>query len=146
MMLTLSIRTGGASDRRLRHQPNNRPALALGVLMAALCGCAQTLSGGWETVDVQPAGASFPFNRIQFDPSGKYTASGLFDGSGRMTDDVRTTTGDFRQSGSQLQVQPHKGDPQSYRMRRRLDGKMEVILDTPGQKGQLKAVLAPSGQ
>jgi hypothetical protein len=114
--------------------------------MAALCGCTQKLSGGWETVDVQPAGASFPFNRIEFDPNGKYTATGLFDGSGRMTDEVRTTTGDYRQSGSQLQVQPHKGDPQSYRMRRRLDGKMEVILDTPGQKGQLKAVFAPSGQ
>ncbi len=116
-----------------------------GILLMTATACAPKLSGGWETVDVQPAGASFPFNRIQFDPSGKYTSTGLFDGSGRMTDEVRTTTGDFRQIGSQLQFQPHKGDPQSYHMRRRLDGKMEVILDTPGQKGQLKAVLAPSG-
>jgi hypothetical protein len=119
---------------------------AIGVLVAALCGCAPKLTGGWETVDVQPAGASFPFNRIEFDPSGKYTSSGLFDGSGRMTNDVRTTTGDYRRSGSQLQVQPHKGDPQTYRLRRRLDGKMEIILDIPGQKVRPKAVLAPSGK
>jgi len=120
-------------------------ALALGVLMIATAGCAPKLSGAWETVDVQPAGASFPFNRIQFDPAGKYTASGLYDGSGRMTEDVRTTTGDYRQSGSQLQFQPHKGALQSYHMRRRLDGKIEVILDSPGTQGHLKAVLAPSG-
>lgn len=120
-------------------------SLALGVLMAMMVGCAPKLAGSWETVDVQPAGASFPFNTVQFDPSGKYTASGLYDGSGRMTDEVRTTTGDFRHSGSQLQFQPHKGDPQSYQMRRRLDGKMEIILHTPGEQGQLKAILAPSG-
>ncbi len=124
---------------------NHRPSLAIGVLIAVTGGCAPKLSGSWETVDVQPAGASFPFNTIQFDPSGKYTASGLYDGSGRMTNEVRTTTGDFRQSGSQLQFQPHKGDLQSYQMRRRLDGKMEVILASPGQQGQLKAVLSPSG-
>lgn len=118
---------------------------ASGVLIAAMAGCSPKLSGSWETVDVQPAGASFPFNRIQFDPSGKYTASGLYDGSGRMTDEVRTTTGDYRQAGSKLEFRPHKGDPQSYRMRRRLDGKMEVILDAPSQ-GPLKAVFAPSGQ
>lgn len=119
--------------------------LAVGVLSVTMAGCASQLSGSWETVDVQPTGASFPFNTIQFDPSGKYTASGLYDGSGRMTDEVRTTTGDYTQTGSQLQFQPHKGDPQSYQMRRRLDGKMEVILRTPGAQGQLKAVLAPSG-
>ncbi len=123
-----------------------RTALAVGVLIVEFAGCAPKLSGGWETVDVQPAGASFPFNRIQFDPAGKYTATGLYDGSGRMTEDAHTTTGDFRQSGSQLQFQPHKGDPQAYTLHRRLDGKIEVILDTPGQKKQLKAVLAPSGQ
>ena len=108
-------------------------------------GCAPKLAGSWELVDVQPAGASFPFNRVQFDPCGKYTASGLYDGSGRMTDEVRTTTGDYRQAGSQLQFQPHKGDAQTYRMRRRMDGRIEVLLDTPGSKGQLKAVLAQTG-
>jgi hypothetical protein len=123
----------------------HRPSLALGMVVAAMAGCAPKLSGSWETVDVQPAGASFPFNTVQFDPSGKYTASGLYDGSGRMTNEVRTTTGDFRQSGSQLQFQPHKGDLQSYQMRRRLDGKIEVILASPGQQSQLKAILAPSG-
>src|SRR5262245_39093696 len=77
------------------------PALVFGILVTTLEGCAPKLAGGWETVDVQPAGASFPFNRIQFDATGKYTATGLYDGSGRMTDEVRTTTGDFRQSGAQ---------------------------------------------
>jgi beta-glucanase (GH16 family) len=118
----------------------------LGLLAwCAAAGCAPKLSGSWETVDVQPAGASFPFNTVQFDPSGKYTASGLYDGSGRMTNEVRTTTGDFRQSGSQLQIQPHKGELQSYQLRRRLDGKLEVILQRPGEQGQLKAIFAPSG-
>lgn len=95
-------------------------------------------------VNVQPPGAAFPFNRVQFDPAGKYTATGMYDGSGRMADDVRTTTGDFRQSGSQLQIQPHKGDPQVYTVRRRLDGKMEIILNAPGQPKPITAVLAPN--
>jgi len=124
----------------------NDLSLPVAVLMVTMTGCAPKLSGGWETVDVQPKGASFPFNNIQFDAQGKYTASGLYDGNGRMTDEVRTTTGNYRQLGSELQVVPDKGDPQSYRMHRRLDGKLEVVLDIPGQKKQLKAVLAPSGQ
>lgn len=136
---SICLTTAGRLNRRL--------PFAIGAVVACVCsaGCAPKLSGGWETVDVQPAGASFPFNRVQFDPAGKYTATGLYDANGRMADDVRTTTGDFQQSGTQLQFQPHKGELQTYRTRRRIDGKLEVILDTPGQKGQLKAILAPSG-
>ena len=107
-------------------------------------GCAPKLTGAWEIADVQPPGASFPFSRVQFDAAGKYTATGLYDGSGRMTDEVRTTTGDFRQSGAGLQRQPHKGDSQSYRVRRRLDGKMEILMEHPAQPRPLKAILAPS--
>lgn len=118
--------------------------ILLAALVTVLGGCAPKLSGAWETVDVQPPDASFPFNRVQFDPAGKYTATGLYDAGGRMTSDVHTTTGDFRQSGSQLQIQPHKGDPRVYRLRRRLDGKMEIILDASGQPTPIKAVLAPS--
>lgn len=106
-------------------------------------GCTQKLSGGFETVGVHPPEASFPFNRIEFDPSGKYTASGLYDGSGRMTDEVRTTTGEFRQSAGKLEIAPHRGDVQAYRIRRRLDGRMEILLDSPDRKQSIRAILAP---
>ena len=121
-----------------------RPRMLVLLLVVFAAGCAQKLSGDWEAVQVSPPGASFPFNRVQFDPAGKYTATGLYDGHGRMTDEVRTTTGDFRQSGGKLQILPHKGDAQAYRIRRRLDGKMEVILDVSDQKESVRAVFAPS--
>lgn len=126
--------------------PSLLTLLVLGLILLSTTGCAQKLSGGWETVGVHPPEASFPFNRIEFDPAGKYTASGLYDAKGQMTDEVRTTTGEFQQSGGQLKILPHKGDAQAYRIRRRLDGRLEVTLDVPGQKQPLRAILAPSNQ
>lgn len=111
------------------------------IVIGGIGGCAGKLAGSWETVQVRPAGASFPFNRIQFD-AGKYTAMGLYDGNGRMTEEVQTTTGEFHQSGSLLRFKPHEGENQSYRVRRRLDGKLEIVMKRPGGK-PLTAVLAP---
>jgi hypothetical protein len=125
-----------------QYRKHLRRALMLSVAIA--CGpggCAKDLSGSWETVQVRPEGASFPFNRIQFG-EGTYTAFGLYDGDGRMAEDVQTTTGEYRRSGSALQIKPHKGANQSYHVRRRLDGRLEIVMTRPGGK-PLTAVLAP---
>lgn len=122
---------------------NLRRGLVICCFMIILvAGCSNKIAGSWETVQIKPAGASFPFNRIQFD-GGKYTAVGLYDGSGRMADEVQSTAGDYQQTGSKIKIQPYKGEEQSYTVRRRLDGKLEIVFRGAGGK-PLKAVLAQS--
>ncbi|MDO8630743.1 MAG: hypothetical protein Q7R41_09635, partial [Phycisphaerales bacterium] len=69
------------------------------VAVSAAGGCTANVAGSWQVVDVKPRGASFPFNRVTFDGQGKYTAMGLYDSEGRMSEDVHTTTGQVERKG-----------------------------------------------
>ena len=117
---------------------------SFGVLLGAICGCTADIAGTWQVVDVQPKGASFPLNRVTFDLQGKYTSAGLYDAQGRLRDDVQTATGRFERMGDNLRLIPANGTAVSYQMRRRLDGKIEMTLDIPGQNRPLTAVLSPT--
>ena len=108
---------------------------------AAVGGCTPNVAGSWEVVDVQPRGASFPFNRVSFDQQGKYTSTGIYDAQGRLSDDVHTATGQFERKGRDVRLVPAKGTAVVYKTRRRFDGKLEMTLEVPGQNHPLTAVL-----
>jgi hypothetical protein len=116
------------------------------VALVAAGGCTANVAGSWQVVDVKPRGASFPFNRVTFDEQGKYTATGLYDSEGRMSEDVHTATGQVERKGGDVRLVPAKGTAVIYKTRRRLDGKLEMTLRVPGQDRPLTAVLAPAGQ
>ncbi len=114
-----------------------------GFLTALLVGCSTNMAGSWEVVEVHPEGASFPFRQVSFDDQGKYTATGMFDADGRMTGKQHTTTGQAQRKGRELRMAPSKGTAVVYQTRRRLDGRLELVLKVPGQDRPLTAVLAP---
>jgi len=116
------------------------------ILFGAIGGCMANVTGSWEVVDVQPRGASFPFNRVSFDEHGKYTATGLYDSEGRLSDDVHTVTGQVERKGREVRLLPAKGTAVVYRTRRRLDGKLEMTLTVPGQDRPLTAVLGQANE
>jgi hypothetical protein len=112
------------------------------VAVAAAGGCTANVAGSWQVVEVKPRGASFPFNHVTFDRQDKYTATGVYDSEGRMSEDVHTATGQVLRKGRDVRLVPAKGTAVAYKTRRRLDGKLEMILRVPGQNRPLIAVLA----
>ena len=117
--------------------------LVLCVVPLCLAGCA--VGGSWRTESVRPEGAAFPVNEITFDPSGKYTATGLFTAQGAYSGDRHTTTGGFTFSGAKLTLSPTDGPPLVYNTVRRFDGKLVMTLKLPNQDRSVSAVLAPAG-
>lgn len=119
-----------------------RKRLVLLVFPISLTGCA--LGGSWRTESIRPEGAPFPVNEITFDPSGKYTATGLFTAQGAYDGDRHTTTGGYKLSGAKLTLSPTDGPQLVYNTVRRLDGKLVMTLKLPNQDRSVSAVLAPA--
>ena len=112
-------------------------ALSLLVALALVfTGC--SITGSWKRVRVDPPGVPFPVEHVTFGADRSYTASWSHEGS------PRTSTGMFDWNGMRLDIHQSGMQPRSYRARRRLDGKLELIY---GQgKGAVTAVLERTNQ
>lgn len=125
----------------------DRPSIARLLFCAAVVwvsGCSNNIAGSWQTAEIHPQGAAFPINQVTFDAQGKYTATGAFSAQGAYSGDTHTTTGDYTRKQQVVRVSPVGGPPVEYRIRRRLDGKLVMILKLPGEKGEVSAVLTPA--
>lgn len=124
----------------LRHELTLLAGLGLAVLAASGC----SIAGSWKTSEVRPQGAAFPINQVTFDAQGKYTATGEFSAQGAYNGDMHTTTGTYKKQWQMVRVSPIGGPPLEYKTRRRLDGKLVMILKVPGQDREITAVLTPA--
>ena len=97
--------------------------MALGGAVA-ICGC--SIAGAWRVVSTDPPGAPFPVHVLTLDPSGSYTATGP-EGT-----KPQTTTGQYRLSGSRLEVLEGGKVPRSFQARRRLDGALVLAYEEGG--------------
>jgi hypothetical protein len=125
-----------------KSENRNRRHVIVGILAAAVGveGCGVT--GAWKTIDVQPAGAPFPVNQVTFDPQGSYAAQGFFTPQGAYDGHLHDSKGTYRWKGRRLELAAADGPPLTYRTRRRLDGRLVMTLQIPGQPQTITATLS----
>jgi len=100
-------------------------------------GC--SLGGTWRVVEIDPPGAAFPFTQATFDATGRYTATGPFTAQGERSGDSHSMTGTYNLFGAKMNLSPEGGPTLSYRIRRRLDGKVVMVFRPPNQDRSITA-------
>ena len=108
--------------------------LKLACCLALVSGCSITgsINGTWRTVSVDPPGAPFPVDAITFDQNQNYTASWAQAGK------TRTTLGQYRWSGSRLEVVRPGNQPQTYKASIGLDGRLTMTYGAGESKIEAK--------
>ena len=79
------------------------------VVLGLVGGC--SITGTWETVQVEPAEAQTPFQMVTFTDEGQYSATDKY-GEG-----TRTVLGTYDWNGLKLEITPAEGDKQVYSAR-----------------------------
>lgn len=91
-----------------------------------IAGCG--VAGSWKRIAIDPPGIPFPLDRVTFDAQNHYTAS--WKQGGR----ERTSTGTYKSNMFTLEVAQHGQAARTYRVRRRMDGKLELIYNIGDRK------------
>lgn len=102
-----------------------RVAVTVGLFIAA-AGCG--VAGSWKRIAIDPPGVPFPLEYVTFDTKNHYTATWKQDGR------ARTSTGTYKSNLFTLDVAQTGQTPQTYRLHRRLDGKLQLIYEIGDRK------------
>lgn len=96
------------------------------IIILTVGGC--SLTGSWKRVSVEPPGSYFPIEFITFDKQNQYTAT--WKDKGRS----RTSVGIYQGQRFSLDVAKQDEPPRTYRIQKRLDGRLILIYETDGVK------------
>ena len=92
-----------------------RVAVTVGLFIAA-AGCG--VAGSWKRIAIDPPGVPFPLEYVTLKQDGR----------------ARTSTGTYKSNLFTLDVAQTGQTPQTYRLHRRLDGKLQLIYEIGDRK------------
>ena len=93
-----------------------RAWIVAGAFGFAIGGC--SVAGSWKTDTIEPPGVPFPVEMLTLSPDSQYTAS--WQENGRR----RTSTGQYRWTGSELEIIEGGRTARTYQGKLRLDGRL----------------------
>ncbi len=107
----------------------HRAWIVAGAIGFSVGGC--SVAGSWKTDTIDPPGVPFPVDTLTLSPDSQYTAS--WQEKGRQ----RTSTGQYRWTGSKLEIIEAGRTARTYRGKLRLDGRLELTYG----EGDAKVVI-----